>query len=264
MVEKPVVRNECWDAIPRDSSGSMRCGRGPVQYRGSPATRSIRCSEYPRLPNRRPPGQADPPFRPRTKVRQGKCKAWRRRLSRLDAGRALSFGRSGGEFSGPAPCGWPSSTCGCTTACVAAENLGRRWIGVDISPEAVELVNMRLQQSMGDLFHNRLVTARTDIDAPMSYRQNKHALFGQQANIESFQLLCAHRNCGRRPGRGSDRLGRIEPPRVLTQSMITIQCRSFSPAPIALHTVPLIQRKPLVRATLCFRECSYNTGSSAK
>ena len=53
--------------------------------------------------------------------------------------------------------------CGCATACVAAENLGRRWIGIDISPKAVELVNMRLQQSMGDLFHNRLVTARTDI-----------------------------------------------------------------------------------------------------
>ena len=70
--------------------------------------------------------------------------------------------------------------CGCATACVAAENLGRRWIGIDISPKAVELVNMRLQQSMGDLFHNRLVTARTDIprrtdiDAPVPYRQNKH------------------------------------------------------------------------------------------
>ena len=52
--------------------------------------------------------------------------------------------------------------------------------------QAVELVNMRLQQSMGDLFHNRLVTARTDIpgrtdiDAPVPYRQNKHVLFGQQ------------------------------------------------------------------------------------
>ena len=43
--------------------------------------------------------------------------------------------------------------CGCATACVAAENLGRRWIGIDISLKAVELVNMRLQQSMGDLFH---------------------------------------------------------------------------------------------------------------
>ena len=89
--------------------------------------------------------------------------------------------------------------------------------------EAVELVNMRLQQSMGDLFHNRLVTARTDIDAPIPYRQNKHVLFGQQEgrcngcrsefpfrileadhvisqrvggqdNIENRQLLCAHCN----------------------------------------------------------------------
>ena len=34
--------------------------------------------------------------------------------------------------------------CGCATACVAAENLARRWIGIDISPKAVELVNMRL------------------------------------------------------------------------------------------------------------------------
>ena len=53
--------------------------------------------------------------------------------------------------------------CGCATACVAAENLDRHWIGIDISPKAVELVNMRPQQSMGDLFHNRLITARTDI-----------------------------------------------------------------------------------------------------
>ena len=119
--------------------------------------------------------------------------------------------------------------CGCATACVAAENLGRRWIGIDISSKAVELVNTRLQQSMGDLFHNRLVTARTDIprrtdiDAPVPYRQNKHVLFGQQEgrcngcrsefpfrilevdhvipqraggqdNIENLQLLCAHCN----------------------------------------------------------------------
>ena len=26
--------------------------------------------------------------------------------------------------------------------------VGRRWIGIDISPKAVELVNMRLQQSV--------------------------------------------------------------------------------------------------------------------
>ena len=88
---------------------------------------------------------------------------------------------------------------------------------------------MRLQQSMGELFHNRVVTTRTDIskhtdiDAPVSYRQNKHVLFGQQEgrcngcrsefpfcnftvdhiilesrggtdHIENLHLLCGHYN----------------------------------------------------------------------
>ncbi len=76
--------------------------------------------------------------------------------------------------------------CGCATACVAAEKLGRQWVGIDLSPKAVELVNLRLQDTMGSLFHNRLVTARTDIprrtdiDAPIHYRKNAHVLFGQQ------------------------------------------------------------------------------------
>ncbi len=76
--------------------------------------------------------------------------------------------------------------CGCATACVAAEKLGRRWVGIDISEKAVELVNMRLQQDMGSLFHHGYVTARTDIprrtdiDAPIPYRKQKHVLFGRQ------------------------------------------------------------------------------------
>ena len=79
--------------------------------------------------------------------------------------------------------------CGCATACVAADKLDRKWVGIDISPKAVELVNMRLQQAMGSLFHHGYVTARTDvpqrtdIDAPINYRQNKHILFGQQEGI---------------------------------------------------------------------------------
>ena len=79
--------------------------------------------------------------------------------------------------------------CGCATACVAADKLGRQWVGIDISPKAVELVNMRLQQAMGSLFHHGYVTARTDIprrtdiDAPIPYRQNKHVLFGQQEGL---------------------------------------------------------------------------------
>ena len=79
--------------------------------------------------------------------------------------------------------------CGCATACVAADQLGRRWVGIDISPKAAELVNMRLQQTMGSLFHHGYVTARTDIpqrtdiEAPIPYRQNKHVLFGQQEGL---------------------------------------------------------------------------------
>ena len=123
------------------------------------------------------------------------------------------------SFLGELPFAWPSSACGCTTLCVAAANLDRRWIGVDISPKAVELVNIRLQQSLSDLL---------ELLAPTSPRrchtgQNKHALFGQQQgrcngcrselpfrnlevdhvisqrvggqdNIENLQLLCTHCN----------------------------------------------------------------------
>ena len=119
--------------------------------------------------------------------------------------------------------------CGCATACVAADRLGRKWIGIDISPKAAELVNLRLQQAMGSLLHHGYVTARTDIprrtdiDAPIPYRQNKHVIYGQQEglcngcredfpfklyevdhriprsrggsdHLENLQLLCSHCN----------------------------------------------------------------------
>ena len=79
--------------------------------------------------------------------------------------------------------------CGCATACVAADNLQREWIGIDISPKAVELVHMRLRDTLGGLYHAGMVTARTDmpqrtdIDAPIPYRLNKHVLFGQQEGL---------------------------------------------------------------------------------
>ncbi len=76
---------------------------------------------------------------------------------------------------------------GCATACVAAERLGREWVGIDLSPKAVELVDYRLkQQEPGIALWASKVVARTDIpqrtdiDAPRNYRQNKHVLFGQQ------------------------------------------------------------------------------------
>ena len=51
--------NENAIALPRQQRKYAEL-RGAVQCRGSLATRRIRCSEYPRRPNRRPPGQADP------------------------------------------------------------------------------------------------------------------------------------------------------------------------------------------------------------
>ena len=83
--------------------------------------------------------------------------------------------------------------CGCATACVAADQLGRRWVGIDLSSKAIELVTQRLQQppplGIGPLFHHGYVTARadiprrTDIEAPIPYRQNKHVLFGHQEGL---------------------------------------------------------------------------------
>ena len=75
---------------------------------------------------------------------------------------------------------------GCATACVAAETLGRQWVGIDLSPKAVELVNYRLKDTLGSLYHFGFVTPRTDIpqrtdvEKTPNYRQNKHVLFGHQ------------------------------------------------------------------------------------
>lgn len=37
--------------------------------------------------------------------------------------------------------------CGCATACVAAEQLQRQWIGIDISPDAEDITKLRLQEA---------------------------------------------------------------------------------------------------------------------
>ena len=41
--------------------------------------------------------------------------------------------------------------CGCATTCVAAEKLGRRWIGIDISERAAELVKKRIRNELSFL-----------------------------------------------------------------------------------------------------------------
>ena len=119
--------------------------------------------------------------------------------------------------------------CGCATACVAAEKLGRQWVGIDISPKATELVHERLTTLYDRAFRRYEITPRTDIpqrtdlEAPRNYRENKHVLFGEQegrcngcrtafefrhlevdhiipdsrggpSHIDNLQLLCGHCN----------------------------------------------------------------------
>ncbi len=85
--------------------------------------------------------------------------------------------------------------CGCATACVAAEVLGRQWVGIDLSPMAYTLVRQRLFKEVAvgaeeqvhfmgrQVTHRTDIPKRTDIEAPIPYRQNKHILFGQQEGL---------------------------------------------------------------------------------
>ena len=100
--------------------------------------------------------------------------------------------------------------CGCATACVAAERLGRQWIGIDISPSAETITKLRLTdeaetkagRGTGTLEENQLPLPfdpltdihiltqpplRTDVDEnePQqqrlpNYRVHKNDLYGKQ------------------------------------------------------------------------------------
>lgn len=72
--------------------------------------------------------------------------------------------------------------CGCATACLAAEDLGRQWIGIDISPLAATLIEQRMKDELGlfgDVFHRKDIPTRTE-DAPPPSIDINHALFGLQ------------------------------------------------------------------------------------
>ena len=74
--------------------------------------------------------------------------------------------------------------CGCATTCVAAERLGRQWLGIDISSKAVGLVRVRLENEVGLLGQ---VIHRTDIpkrsEKLPNYRTHKHTLYGKQEGL---------------------------------------------------------------------------------
>ena len=129
--------------------------------------------------------------------------------------------------------------CGCATACIAAEQLQREWIGIDISPKAAELVQTRMRDELGLFFqgaHRTDIPQRTDLGNVIVYNdaRNKRLLYGEQGgncggcgehfqiqnleidhiiargkggtdHIDNLQLLCGH--CNRVKGdRGMDYL----------------------------------------------------------
>ena len=76
--------------------------------------------------------------------------------------------------------------CGCATALVAADRLDRQWVGIDLSPLAAKLVNLRLRDDMGlffDIHHRTDIPHRTDQGALANYRTHRHTLYGRQEGV---------------------------------------------------------------------------------
>ena len=101
--------------------------------------------------------------------------------------------------------------CGCATTCVSAEHLGRKWIGIDIEDQAIDILIARLtdgQIGAGrglhqnfDIFKEPL--QRTDVEIknlkePQTYKEIKQFLFekqehkclgcGKEKYIEDFDI----------------------------------------------------------------------------
>ena len=70
---------------------------------------------------------------------------------------------------------------GCATSLVAAEELGRQWIGIDVSPVAVRLVKERMQDELG-LFGLNIIE-RSDVPRRKGKRSRniRELLYGKQA-----------------------------------------------------------------------------------
>ncbi len=125
--------------------------------------------------------------------------------------------------------------CGCATSCIAAERLDRQWIGIDLSPLAVQLVERRARNELGMMggiqsIARKDIPKRTDLGPAPPLAQSKVTLYGTQAgncngcgthfmqqhltvdhiiaktkggtdHLENLQLLCGHCNSlkGNRP-----------------------------------------------------------------
>jgi len=76
--------------------------------------------------------------------------------------------------------------CGCATTCVAAQQLGRKWIGIDIAKQAAAILVERLSNDAGlfkDFINTTLVPQRTDIKIELPSASIKERLYKEQNGL---------------------------------------------------------------------------------
>ena len=76
--------------------------------------------------------------------------------------------------------------CGCATTLVAAEKLGRQWIGCDISEKAYELVRDRLVDTLPDdekIYLEHKTPTRSIIDIGVRSKNIRQVLFAKQKGV---------------------------------------------------------------------------------
>ncbi|MCY3537478.1 MAG: hypothetical protein F4025_00335 [Synechococcus sp. SB0669_bin_7] len=76
--------------------------------------------------------------------------------------------------------------CGCATALVAANRLGRQWAGIDLSALAIKLVKQRIIED-NSLWAGPVALdappRRTDLGDLPNYRTHRHRLYGEQEGV---------------------------------------------------------------------------------
>ncbi|MYF47297.1 MAG: hypothetical protein F4223_12765 [Rhodobacteraceae bacterium] len=109
--------------------------------------------------------------------------------------------------------------CGCATTCIAAEELQRQWVGIDIGEKAADLVQMRMKEHLGMLYdgiHRTDIPTRTDLGRLPHYKTHKQTLYGFQGGhcngcAEHFKpqnLTVDH--IIPRSGGGTDHIGNLQ------------------------------------------------------
>ena len=76
--------------------------------------------------------------------------------------------------------------CGCATTCVAAQQLGRKWIGIDIEKQATNILIERLSNDAGlfkDFINTIIVPQRTDITIELPSTSVKERLYQEQSGL---------------------------------------------------------------------------------